>query len=60
LSALEIIYTLTPISSLEKQPHVGEGTSVVKGKEYHEREEVSAIYENHRKVIKVEERTIIV
>lgn len=72
LSALEILYTLTP---LETHPpdhrqdpflatsNITERDQVVrtlkKGKKYMEREEVYAVYEKRKDVIRIEEREVV-
>lgn len=66
LSALEIVYTLTP--AIDTNPHqepfmphildVEATSAVVKGLTYIEREEVYAIYPKRKKLIAVEERTV--
>lgn len=69
LSALEIIYTLDPVKggagemSASQQPFVGSDDIdsagvLVKGKEYHEREEVFAIYQDKKHKIADEKRIV--
>ncbi|KAK4685445.1 hypothetical protein P7C73_g4704, partial [Tremellales sp. Uapishka_1] len=60
LSALEIDYTLTPLSSRpdhRQDPLLAE--SIQPGQTYLEREVVSAIYENGKHVIAVEEKEVV-
>ncbi|ORX36411.1 Metallo-dependent phosphatase-like protein [Kockovaella imperatae] len=56
LSALEIIYTLSPTAP--NRIHHQDPLLLTQGTEYVEREEVHAIYENRRRQLAVEERTI--
>lgn len=70
LSALEIIYTLDPVKDggemlAGQRPFVVGGASnveglgiLVKGKDYHEREEVFAIYEHRKQKLVDDKRTI--
>jgi hypothetical protein len=62
LSALEIVYTLTPVKAAghdhRQEPLMLVATGLKAGERYLEREEVHAIHEKRKKLITVEEREI--
>lgn len=64
LSALEIVYTLTPIASPShdhrQDPLLLQVAEPLVGERYVEREEVHAIYEKRRRTIAVVEREIVI
>ena len=65
LSALEIVYTLTPKEQAPKQPDLLQdpfsvvSDGLVAGQIYLEREEVHAIYEGRRQNMAIDEREIL-
>lgn len=60
LSALEIIYTLTPIDTpLHGDENLLDGQRLVAGHKYKEQESVHAIYERKKVRIALEERELV-